>query len=144
MVHSYILKGSTNRPCKFIETLNYMSDIFFIIRIGSAIFLCKVYMSLRQIISRRISLSEIYLLLTCFYRWQKMYQAPISFQRNLPTMSEPCLLQGWMKVVHPSNIDLSTLWLYNPKIKKNISYIHAGCWYMNLFYDWLVLFLFRI
>ena len=128
MVHSYILKGNTNRPSKFVETLNYMPNTFCIIWNDSATF----YKS-----SNKFKWS---LLLTCFYRWQKMYQAPISFQQNRPTMSGLCLLQGWMKVVHPSNIDLSTLWLYNPKIKRNISYILAGCQYINLFYSWLVLF----
>ena len=134
MVHSYILKGNTNRPSKFVETLNYMPNTFCIIRNGSTTFLSKFYMITtfigmlaNNIYYKSSNKFKWSLLLTCFYRWQKMYQAPISFQQNRPTMSGLCLLQGWRKVVHPSNIDLSTLWLYNPKIKKNISYMRAGC-----------------
>ena len=98
MVHSYILKGNTNRPSKFVETLNYMPNTFCIIRNGYAIFLSKFYMittfigmlALRPrsifgsseiyIISRRISLSEVYCL-PVFIVGKKCIRHPYLFSK---------------------------------------------------------------
>ena len=90
MVHSYILKGNTNRPSKFVETLNYMPNTFCIIRNGYAIFLSKFYMittprnifgsSEIYIISRRISLSEVYCL-PVFIVGKKCIRHPYLFSK---------------------------------------------------------------